>query len=155
MIVKDKKKSFRLAQQKDMVFPGHDNLRSHATTLPSPSLLLYTTQPMTTTYTSMQAHVQYSTNRHIHAHNHTHLLARICCGEERCDLNSAFQHSTSDNLFSFTGRFELVMYFPFRVGTTRHLSLSISHTHWEFLVPWCTGSTFDKSKTRKKIQKKS
>lgn len=78
------------------------------------------------THTSMQAHIQYSTNIHMHAHNHAHLLARICCGEERCDLNSAFQHSTSDYLFSFTGRFKLVMYFPFRVGTTLHLSLSLS-----------------------------
>lgn len=46
--------------------------------------------------------------------------------------NSAFQHSTSDYLFSFTGRFELVMYFPFSVGLA---SLSVSLILGESLFP--------------------
>lgn len=54
---------------KKIWFPGHDNLRSHATsTLPPP--------PFATTNIQIQAcrHIQNTTS--IHAHNHAHLLAR-------------------------------------------------------------------------------
>lgn len=42
------------------------------------------------------------------------LPARSAVEKREMLSNSAFQHSTSDYLFSFPGRFELVMYFPFR-----------------------------------------
>lgn len=76
----------------------------------------------------------------IHIHTHRHIIMRTCwpvlLRRREMLSNSAFQHSTSDYLFSFTGRFELVMYFPFSVGlASLSHSLSLSHTHWEFLVP--------------------
>lgn len=67
------------------------------------------------------------TYRHKHAGKHKHTIPRTCWPVllRRGEMlsNSAFQHSTSDYLFRFTGRFELVMYFPFSV---RLASLSLS-----------------------------
>ncbi|CAJ1058248.1 hypothetical protein JOB18_013543 [Xyrichtys novacula] len=128
-------------------FPGQDNLRSRAAPTPNPSppsvplLFNYQYQP---TDTSMQA------NTHKHKHTHRRMIIRTCwpvlLRRREMLSNSAFQHSTSDYLFSFTGRFELVMYFPFSVGLASlsfflSLSLSVSHTHWEFLLHQCMRST--------------
>lgn len=67
----------------------------------------------------------------LHATN-THILMHTCwpvlLRRREMLSNSAFQHSTSDYLFSFTGRFELVMYFPFGVGLAS-LSRTFSLTH--------------------------
>lgn len=129
---------------KKIWFPGHDNLRSRATPSPPipysssqpppPHTPPYSTLPPVPTYTSMQANTQ-----------HWHTIIRTCwpvlLRRREMLSNSAFQHSTSDYLFSFTGRFELVMYFPFSASLTLFLSLSVSHTHWEFLVPQCRRST--------------
>ncbi|KAG7517658.1 hypothetical protein JOB18_013543 [Solea senegalensis] len=71
---------------KKIWFPGHDNLRSRATT-PKPPLppIAHSpaSQPATTTTTNIQAHT--------HTHTHTHILMHVlagpfCCGEERCYL---------------------------------------------------------------------
>lgn len=80
-------------------------------------------------------------------HKQTHIIMRTCwpvlLRRREMLSNSAFQHSTSDYLFSFTGRFELVMCFPFSVGlASLFLSLSFSQTHWEFLSPQCMKSTW-------------
>lgn len=91
------------AKKKKIWFPGHDNLRSRAT--PPPPLL-------------------HATNTHILMHTCWPVLLR----RREMLSNSAFQHSTSDYLFSFTGRFELVMYFPFGVGLAS-LSRTFSLTH--------------------------
>lgn len=79
--------------------------------------------------------IQTQARRHTHTHTHRHITTRTCwpvlLRRREMLSNSAFQHSTSDYLFSFTGRFELVMYFPFSVGLaslTLSLSLSLTHT---------------------------
>lgn len=62
-------------------------------------------------------HIQRKRERHTHTHAHT---CRTCwpvlLRRREMLSNSAFQHSTSDYLFSFTGRFELVMCFPRQCG---------------------------------------
>lgn len=69
---------------------------------------------------------------------HRHIIMRTCwpvlLRRREMLSNSAFQHSTSDYLFSFTGRFELVMYFPFSVGLAS-LSLSLSVTRCQSPMP--------------------
>lgn len=126
--------NFLVWHSKKKWFPGQDNLRSRATPTPNPpphmSPLLY--RQYKPTDTSMQA-------KHTHRHMHRHIIIRTCwpvlLRRREMLSNSAFQHSTSDYLFSFTGRFELVMYFPFSVGLASlsfFLSLFVSHTRWEF-----------------------
>lgn len=94
---------------KKIWFPGHDNLRSRATPTPIPD-----SPPSTQHY-----HQYQHTDTSMTANTHTHRCTITCtCWPvllRRREMlsNSAFQHSTSDYLFSFTGRFELVMYFPF------------------------------------------
>lgn len=100
--------------------------------LPHPSLT-----PPVHAATSNDTQTQACRQTHAHAHTrmhtqtHTHIIMRTCWPVllRRGEMlsNSAFQHSTSDYLFSFTGRFELVMYFPFSVGlASLFLSLSLS-----------------------------
>lgn len=130
---------------KRLWFPGHDNLRSRATPrpphpTPPPPALPHLPPPYSTL-------PPVSTCRHTHTHTrrHTHIITRtrwpVLLRRREMLSNSAFQHSTSDYLFSFTGRFELVMYFPFSAS----LTLSLSHTLWEFLVPRCTRSARTKT----------
>lgn len=108
-----------LAQQKDLVFPGHCNLRSRATAQQqNPPLLL---------------HLSFLQRRH-RTQRRTHALTRptttrtcwpdlLPRGEMRS--NSAFQHTTSDYPFSVPrANFpETHVIFPFRYGTL-HLSVS-------------------------------
>ena len=79
----------------------------------------------TSTDIQMQACRQTHTRAHIHMQRR--IIIRTCwpvlLRRREMLSNSAFQHSTSDYLFSFTGRFELVMCFPFSVGLA---SLSLS-----------------------------
>ena len=81
----------------------------------------------TSTDIQTQACRQIHTRAHIHMQRH--IIIRTCwpvlLRRREMLSNSAFQHSTSDYLFSFTGRFELVMCFPFSVGLAS-LSLSLS-----------------------------
>lgn len=95
-------------------FPGHGNLRSHATSPPRPCVAA--------------AAATANTHPDIFMHTRRPVLLR----RREMLSNSAFQHSTSDYLFSFTGRFELVMYFPFGVGRA---SLSVSLILGESLLP--------------------
>lgn len=122
---------------KKIWFPGHDNLRSRATpTLPIPPLLLLLPPPPPHTHTPPFSTLPpVPTYRHKHAGKHTTLthIIRTCwpvlLRRREMLSNSAFQHSTSDYLFSFTGRFELVMYFPFSASLTLFLfSLCLSST---------------------------
>lgn len=106
-------KSLKKRRRKDR-FPGHGNLRSRATTPPLPSPPRPRSPPPTHT--------------DIFMHTRRPVLLR----RREMLSNSAFQHSTSDYLFSFTGRFELVMYFPFSVGLA---SLSVSLILGESLFP--------------------
>lgn len=136
-----------MAQQKKkkIWFLGNDNLRSLATARPAPSpphpsnFLLNTT---TSTNIQIQACRQ--------THTHTLIIMLTCwpilLRRREMLSNSAFQHSTSDYLFSFTGRFELVMYFPFSASLTLSSFLPPPpHTHWEFLVPQCMRATRDRN----------
>lgn len=65
-----------------------------------------------------------------HTHTHRCTIARTCwpvlLRRREMLSNSAFQHSTSDYLFSFTGRFELVMYFPFSAFLPFSLALMLT-----------------------------
>lgn len=127
--------NFFVWHSKNIWFPGHDNLRSRAKPNPSPFLRSPPSQLHHHQYQHSDTSMQ----------THTHIIMRTCwpvlLRRREMLSNSAFQHSTSDYLFSFTGRFELVMYFPFSVGLAS-LFLVLSCTHWEFLVPQCVWSTW-------------
>lgn len=95
----------------------------------------------TQTYKLAQAHTCI-----IISTTHTHTMTTRTCwpdllprGEMRS--NSAFQHTTSDYLFSFTGfRFELVILCsPFFLYGTPHLSVSHVRRVWEPLLPRALG----------------
>lgn len=107
-------------------FPGHGNLRSHATA-PSPPLVPYA--PLFPYAASSPVPTQARRQTQIHTNTHTDIVMHtrwpVLLRRREMLSNSAFQHSTSDYLFSFTGRFELVMYFPFSVGLAS-LSVSLS-----------------------------
>lgn len=123
-------------------FPSQDNLRSRAT--PTSTPLLPPPIPLSSCHHQYQ-HTNISMQASLH--KQTHIIMRTCwpvlLRRREMLSNSAFQHSTSDYLFSFTGGFELVMCFPFSVGlASLFLSLSFSQTHWEFLSPQCMKSTW-------------
>lgn len=98
-------------------FPGHDNLRSCATPI--------------------HHHPPYSppvrsTHTHTHTQAYTHntdaqsLAGPFCCGEERCYLTVPSSIPLVIIYSVFTGRFELVIYFPF--GAFLPFSLLLVHT---------------------------
>lgn len=114
---------------------------SQAIITSGPMQQLNTNPPLSLPYffstTIVYNNIQTRACRHILRLAHTHTHSRTCWpdllprGEMRS--NSAFQHTTSDYLFSFMGRFELVMLFsPFCMGL--RISLSLSYTHWESLL---------------------
>lgn len=97
---------------KKIWFPGHDNLRSRATPTPIPA-----SPPQLNTTISTNIQTQACRQTHTYTHTYRRTITRtrwpVLLRRREMLSNSAFQHSTSDYLFSFTGRFELVMYFPF------------------------------------------
>lgn len=107
--------------------------------LPAP-IPLCTPIPLRSVITSTNTSMQTNTDIHTHTQTRTHIIMHTCwpvlLRRREMLSNSAFQHSTSDYLFSFTGRFELVMYFPFNVElASLSVSLSLSLSYWESLVP--------------------
>lgn len=91
-----------------------------STPLPSPPLPKTHTHTHSRSALATQLHHHQYQHSHTHTHRSTHTIIRTCwpvvLRRREMLSNSAFQHSTSDYLFSFTGRFQLVMYFPLGVG---------------------------------------